>query len=135
RREGLTAEQVNELVNRRSGLLGVSETSPDVRDLLARQADDPRAADAGALFCYPARKWVGALAAALGGLDTPLLAAPILEHAAAAGGPRRRSAPGSAAAWPSWAFGSTWPATLPAPPSSRLTPGAAWCASSKPTRN
>jgi acetate kinase len=82
RREGMTAEQVNELVNRRSGLLGVSETSPDMRDLLARQADDPRAADAVALFCYQARKWVGALAAALGGLDTLVFAGGIGEHAA-----------------------------------------------------
>src|SRR5204863_1707470 len=82
RREGLTADQVNELVNRQSGLLGVSETSPDMRDLLARQADDSRAADAVALFCYQARKWVGALAAALGGLDTLVFAGGIGEHGA-----------------------------------------------------
>src|SRR5262249_40488637 len=82
RQEGLTAEQVNELVNRRSGLLGVSETSPDMRDLLARQADDPRAADAVALFCYQAQKGGGALTAALGGLDTLVFAGGIGEHAA-----------------------------------------------------
>ena len=70
RAEGLSAEQLEELVTRRSGLLGVSETSPDMRDLLARQATDPRAAVAVELFCYQARKWVGALAAALGGLDS-----------------------------------------------------------------
>ena len=81
-REGMTAGQVNDLVNRRSGLLGVSETSPDMRDLLARQAEDPRAADAVALFCYQARKWVGALAAALGGLDTLVFAGGIGENAA-----------------------------------------------------
>jgi acetate kinase len=82
RHEGLTANQVNELVNRQSGLLGVSATSSDMRDLLARQADDPRAADAVALFCYQARKWVGALAAALGGLDTLVFAGGIGENAA-----------------------------------------------------
>jgi acetate kinase len=81
RHEGLTVDQVNELVNRQSGLLGVSETSSDMRDLLARQADDPRAADAVALFCYQARKWVGALAAALGGIDTLVFAGGIGENA------------------------------------------------------
>ena len=82
RQEGLTVEQVNELVNRQSGLLGVSGTSSDMRDLLARQADDPRAADAVALFCYQARKWIGALAAVLGGLDTLVFAGGIGENAA-----------------------------------------------------
>ena len=58
------------MVNHESGLLGVSETSSDMRDLLAREAEDVRAAEAVALFCYQAKKWVGAFAAALGGLDT-----------------------------------------------------------------
>jgi acetate kinase len=66
---GMTTEQFHSLVNHESGLLGVSETSPDLRDLLARQADDVRAAEAVALFFYQARKAIGALAAALGGLD------------------------------------------------------------------
>jgi acetate kinase len=73
---------MTEKKNRRSGRLGVSETSPDMRDLLARQGDDPRAADAVALFCYQARKRVGALAAALGGLDTLVFAGGIGGHAA-----------------------------------------------------
>ena len=57
------------MVNHESGLLGVSETSPDMRDLLARRETTPRAAEAVALFCYQAKKGIGALAAALGGLD------------------------------------------------------------------
>ena len=68
--QALNADQLDDLVNRRSGMLGISETSADMRDLLARAADDPRAADAVNVFCYQARKWVGAMAAALGGLDT-----------------------------------------------------------------
>ncbi len=81
RAEGLSADQLEDLVTHRSGLLGVSETSPDVRDLLARQASDPRAAEAIELFCYQARKWIGALAAALGGLDALVFSGGIGEHA------------------------------------------------------
>ncbi len=81
RNEGMDARQIDDLVNRRSGLLGVSETSPDMRDLLDRQADDPRAAEAVALFCYQAKKWVGAFAAALGGLETLVFAGGIGENA------------------------------------------------------
>ena len=66
---GLTAEQFHSLVNHESGLLGVSETSPDLRDLLARKERDHRAAEAVAIFFYHAKKAIGALAAALGGLD------------------------------------------------------------------
>jgi acetate kinase len=68
--EQMTAEQFHSMVNCQSGLLGVSETSSDMRDLLAREANDRRAAEAVALFCYQAKKWIGAFAAALGGLDT-----------------------------------------------------------------
>ena len=81
--ERMTAERFDVMVNRESGLLGVSETSGDVRDLLAREAHDPRAADALAIFCYHAKKCVGAYAAALGGLDTLVFAGGIGEHAAA----------------------------------------------------
>jgi acetate kinase len=66
---GTTTEQFHSLVNHESGLLGVSETSPDLRDLLAHEAHDVRAAEAVALFFYQTRKAIGALAAALGGLD------------------------------------------------------------------
>jgi acetate kinase len=81
RNERMNADQLEDLVNRRSGLAGVSEGNPDMRDLLARQATDPRAAEAVALFCYHARKWIGAMTAALGGLDTLVFAGGIGENA------------------------------------------------------
>lgn len=68
--EKMTPERINQLVNRESGLLGVSGTGADVRDLLGREESDPRAAEALALFCYQVRKWIGAFCAVLGGLDT-----------------------------------------------------------------
>jgi len=82
RTEQMSAVQFDALVNHESGLLGVSETSADVRDLLAREANDTRAAEALALFCYQAKKWIGAFSAALGGLDTLVFAGGIGEHAA-----------------------------------------------------
>lgn len=80
--QGKSPEVLNRLVNHEAGLLGVSGLSGDMRDLLGREANDPRAADAIALFCYLARKSVGALAAVLGGLDTLIFTAGIGEHAA-----------------------------------------------------
>jgi acetate kinase len=71
------------MVNQASGLLGVSETSSDLRDLLALEKEDVRAAEAVALFCYQAKKWIGAFAAALGGLDTLVFAGGIGENAPA----------------------------------------------------
>ena len=79
--EQMTAEQFHAMVNWQSGLLGVSETSSDMRDLLACEASDQRAADAVALFCYQAKKWIGAFAAALGGLDTLVFTGGIGENA------------------------------------------------------
>ena len=81
--ENLTVDQLDALVNRESGLLGISESSADVRDLLAREAADPRAAEAVAVFCYSVRKGIGAMAAALGGLDTLVFAGGIGENAPA----------------------------------------------------
>lgn len=80
--ESMTATQFQIMTNRESGLLGLSETSADVRDLLDREASDPRAAEALALFCYQAKKWIGSFAAALGGLDTLVFAGGIGENAA-----------------------------------------------------
>jgi acetate kinase len=77
----LTPKQFNNLINHESGLLGVSETSSDMRDLLGRQSADVRAAEAVELFCYQARKLIGAFAAALGGLDTLVFAGGIGENA------------------------------------------------------
>jgi acetate kinase len=82
RTERMTATDFHRIVNHESGLLGVSETSADMRDLLAREATDARAAEAIALFCYQAKKWVGAFAAALGGLDTLVFSAGIGERSA-----------------------------------------------------
>ncbi len=78
--EGMSPQRFARLSAHESGLLGVSETSADVRDLLAREADDPRAAEALALFCYRIKKEIGALAAALGGLDTLVFAGGIGEN-------------------------------------------------------
>ena len=82
RSEQMTAAQFDRMVNHESGLLGVSETSSDMRDLCARESKDARAAEAVALFCYQAKKWIGAYAAALGGLDTLVFAGGIGENAA-----------------------------------------------------
>jgi acetate kinase len=81
RTEQMTTEQFYEMANHKSGLLGVSETSSDMRDLLAHEANDTRAAEAVALFCYQAKKWLGAFVAALGGLDTLVFAGGIGENA------------------------------------------------------
>jgi acetate kinase len=81
RTENMSAKQFNEMVNFQSGLLGISETSSDMSDLLDREPQDVRAADAVALFCYQVKKWIGAFAAALGGLDTLIFAGGIGENA------------------------------------------------------
>lgn len=81
RSEQMSATQFQNMVNRESGLLGVSQISSDLRDLLAKQADDIRAAEAVALFCYQTKKWIGSFAAALGGLDTLVFAGGIGENA------------------------------------------------------
>jgi acetate kinase len=82
RTEQFTARRYYEMVNHESGLLGVSETSSDMRDLLAREAQDTRAVEAVALFCYQAKKCIGSFAAALGGLETLVFSGGIGENAA-----------------------------------------------------
>lgn len=81
RTEKLTPKQFNNLINHESGLLGVSEISSDMGDLIERQSTDVRAAEAVELFCYQARKWIGAFAAVLGGLETLVFAGGIGENA------------------------------------------------------
>jgi acetate kinase len=81
RTEKMGAKEFNGMVNFHSGLLGVSETSSDMRDLLDREAQDVRAAEAVALFCYQVKKWIGSFTAALGGLDTLVFAGGIGENA------------------------------------------------------
>ncbi|WP_332369718.1 acetate/propionate family kinase [Spirosoma telluris] len=79
--EKLSPTQFNKLINHDSGLLGVSETSSDMQDLLDRQSSDVRAAEAVELFCYQTRKWIGAFTAVLGGLDTLVFSGGIGENA------------------------------------------------------
>jgi acetate kinase len=79
--EDLSAAQLNEIVTSRSGLLGMSETSSDMRELLQREDQDERAAEAVAVFCYQIKKWIGAFAAALDGLDTLVFTGGIGENA------------------------------------------------------
>jgi acetate kinase len=81
--QAMAPERLLTMVNHESGLLGISETSADVRDLLEREGSDPRAAEALALFCYQAKKWIGSFAAALGGLDVLVFAGGIGENSSA----------------------------------------------------
>ncbi len=77
---GMTASQVEHLIDHESGLLGVSGVSSDMRELLA--SSDPRAAEAVDLFVYRIGRELGSLAAALGGLDALVFTGGIGEHAA-----------------------------------------------------
>jgi acetate kinase len=79
--EQMSAVEFNKMVNSQSGLLGISETSSDMHDLLEHEAQDVRAAEAVALFCYQIKKWIGAYTAALGGLDTLVFAGGVGENA------------------------------------------------------
>jgi len=81
RTEHMSAKQFDKMVNFQSGLLGISETSSDMRDLIGRETQDTRAAEAVAIFCYQVKKWIGAFAAALGGIDTLVFAGGIGENA------------------------------------------------------
>jgi acetate kinase len=79
--EQMSAKDFNTMVNSESGLLGISETSSDMHDLLKSEKLDVRAAEAVALFCYQVKKWIGAFAAAMGGLNTLVFAGGIGENA------------------------------------------------------
>ena len=81
RGENMGAQQFDDMVNFKSGLLGVSETSADMRDLLKVETDDVRAAEAIAMFCYQVKKCIGGYSAALGGLDRLVFAGGIGEKA------------------------------------------------------
>jgi acetate kinase len=80
--EGMTAAQFFAMANHESGLLGVSETSGDMRELLEREGTDERAAEAVSLFCYEVKKMIGAYAAALGGLESLIFSGGIGENVA-----------------------------------------------------
>jgi acetate kinase len=82
RTEKMSAKQFDEMVNFKSGLLGISETSSDMHDLLLVEGEDVRAAEAISIFCYQVKKWIGGFAAVLGGLDTLVFAGGIGENSA-----------------------------------------------------
>ena len=79
----MSAQQTATLLNKQSGLLGVSATSGDMRSLLEKAKQDPHAAEAIDLFCYRAKKYLGAYAAALAGLDAVVFTGGIGERAPA----------------------------------------------------
>ncbi len=79
RQEHVTVDQLSDLLYHRSGLLGISGISADMRDLLA--SPDPRAAEAVECFCYRIAREIGSLATTLGGLDVLIFTAGIGEHA------------------------------------------------------
>lgn len=81
RHEKMSVESFNEMINFQSGLLGVSETSSDMQDLLKKEAEDFRASEAVNMFCYHVKKGIGSFAAVLGGLDTLVFSGGIGENA------------------------------------------------------
>lgn len=81
KREGISLDDFNHLINHESGLLGMSETSADMRDLLDIEGEDTRAKEAIDLFCYEAKKRIGSYIAALGGVDTVIFSGGMGEHA------------------------------------------------------
>jgi acetate kinase len=81
-KERYDPEQLDHFINKECGLLGVSETSSDMQDLLAAESSDDRAAEAVGLFCYQVRKTIGAFSAVLGGLDALVFTGGIGEKSA-----------------------------------------------------
>jgi len=79
---GYSPRDLDRMLNHESGLIGVSGSTSDMRALLDRRASDERAALAVEMFCYQARKTIGGLTAALGGLDSLVFTGGIGEHAA-----------------------------------------------------
>jgi acetate kinase len=79
----MSAKAAVALLNKQSGLLGVSTSSGDMRALLEKAKQDPQAAEAVDLFCYRAKKYIGAYAAALAGLDALVFTGGIGERAPA----------------------------------------------------
>jgi acetate kinase len=79
----ISVKELDTILNKKSGLLGVSAKSGDMRVLLDEIQEDPRAEEAVDLFCYRVKKYIGAYAAVLGGLDLLVFAGGIGEHAPA----------------------------------------------------
>jgi acetate kinase len=80
RKEGLSSQEVDSLLNTKSGLLGISGLTNDMRDLLSKEKTDSRAHLAIEIFCYRARKYIGAYLAAMGGADAIIFTGGIGEH-------------------------------------------------------
>jgi acetate kinase len=80
--QDMSGAQLEELLNRRSGLLGVSGLSADMRELLAAAAQHPPAQRAIDLYCYRAAKYIGAYLSVLGGADGIVFGGGVGEHAA-----------------------------------------------------
>lgn len=78
--EKLNPKEFNHLINHESGLLGVSETSSDVRELMEAEDINGNAKDAIELFCYQTKKWIGSFTTVLRGLDTLVFSGGIGEH-------------------------------------------------------
>lgn len=81
RKEGMDAKRFNAMITNESGLLGISGTSADMKVLIENEANDHRAAEAVDFFCYQVKKYVGAYAAALGGIDILVFTGGIGEQA------------------------------------------------------
>jgi acetate kinase len=81
RAEGVPVAEVERWLNQRSGLLGLSGRSADMRELLDREREDPRARVAVEVFCHRARKYLGGYLAVLGGADAIVFSGGIGEHA------------------------------------------------------
>jgi acetate kinase len=84
-KEGLSPQEAESLLNKQSGLLGISGLTNDMRDLLAEASehDDRRARLAIAIFCYRVQKYVGAYLAAMGGAEAVVFAGGVGENSAA----------------------------------------------------
>jgi acetate kinase len=78
--ESLSSSQVSQMVNHQAGLLGVSEISSDMKELLEKE-NNPNAIQAIELFCYQAKKYLGSLSAVLGGVDMLVFTGGIGENA------------------------------------------------------
>ncbi len=82
-KKGLDAKGFNNLINHQSGLLGISGISADMQVLLEQENENKDAALAIDMFCYHIKKYIGAYAAVLGGLDTLVFSGGIGENAPA----------------------------------------------------
>lgn len=78
--EHLNPEEFSHIINHESGLLGISETNSDMRELMKIKSTDSRAKEAIEFFCYQTKKWIGSFAASLGGLDVLVFSGGIGEH-------------------------------------------------------